>query len=527
MFDLLINNARIVNGTGAPAVHGNLAVVGDTIADVGRVLAGEAREVVDAAGLVLSPGFIDIHGHSDLMVLADPFPLAKVQQGVTTDVAGNCGLSIAPLADASADPMRQLAIGVLGRSNLDWTWRTFAQYLDRVQANKPLNNIAAFVGHNTVRAAVMGMDDVPLTPRNLQAMKDLVAAAMDEGAFGFSIGLIYIPGYFAAEDELAALAAVAAARGGIYSAHMRNEADFVLDEAAATMETARKANAPLQIVHLKAAGKRNWARMEPLIAMIQKARVSGLPVDYDQYPYTAGSTGLISILPRWAHAGGVAKIMARLKSAPERDRITTDLDNKDSHENFVAMTGWDNVFISSVGSQKNRAIEGKAMPDIARLRGQTITDALYDILLEENGDAAMIVFSMSEDNIKMGLRQDWGMVGSDGLFGGRSHPRLHGTFPRVLGKYSRDEKVISLETAVKKMTSLPASKLGLKDRGVIAKGKKADLVLFDPMRVKDGATYEDPLRFAEGIARVIVNGKTVMLDGKHTGARPGRVLRKG
>jgi N-acyl-D-aspartate/D-glutamate deacylase len=266
--------------------------------------------------------------------------------------------------------------------------------------------------------------------------------------------------------------------------------------------------------------------MDPLIEMIVKARAQGEPVDYDQYPYTAGSTGLVSLLPRWAQAGGMDKIIARLKSPSERRAITADLSNRHSHENFVAMTGWEAVFISSVGSEKNRALEGKCMPEIAKGRGQSVTDALFDILIEENGDAAMIVFSMSEENIKKGLRTDFGMIGSDGLFGGRSHPRLHGTFPRVLGKYVREEKVLPLELAVKKMTSLPAKKLGLADRGVIAQGKKADLVLFDPLRIRDGATYEDPLRFAEGIARVIVNGKTVMRDGKATGERAGRVLRK-
>jgi N-acyl-D-amino-acid deacylase len=368
---------------------------------------------------------------------------------------------------------------------------------------------------------------VPLTPKRLKAMEELIAAAMDEGALGFSIGLIYVPGFFAKEDELAELAAVAAKKGGIYATHMRNEADKVLDSAAATIETAKKANVSLQIVHLKAAGRRNWAKMEPLIEMIAKARAAGQPVDYDQYPYTAGSTGLVSLLPRWAQTGGMEKVLARLKSKTQRKKIAADLNNRTSHENLVAMTGWENVFISSVRSERNRAIEGKSLPDIAKRRGQSVTDALFDILMEENCDAAMIVFSMSEENVTMGLKVEWGMVGSDGLFGGRSHPRLHGTFPRVLGKYSRDEKVIPLELAVKKMTSLPAEKLGLSARGVIARGKKADLVLFDPKRIKDGATYEDPLRFAEGIARVIVNGKTVMLDGKFTGARPGRVVRKG
>ena len=529
MYDLLITNAQILDGTGSPAVKGSVAVTGDTIIECAtRCLqpVPKARETINAEGLALSPGFIDIHGHSDLMALTDPFPLAKVQQGVTTDVAGNCGISIAPLSDASANEMRQLSIGVLGRSDLEWTWRGFGEYLDRVQANRPVNNIAVFVGHNTVRAAAMGMDDVPVTPKRLKVMKDLVAQAMDEGAFGFSIGLIYIPGYFATEDELAALAAVAGKKGGIYATHMRNEADDVLKSTATTIATAKKANVPLQIVHLKAAGRRNWSKMAPLIEMIAKARAAGEPVDYDQYPYTAGSTGLVSLLPRWAQAGGVQKIIARLKSPADRKKIAADLNNRKSRENFVAMTGWEAVFISSVRSEKNRAVEGKSLPDIAKMRGQTITDALFDILIEENGDAAMIVFSMSEDNIKMGLKQDWGMVGSDGLFGGRSHPRLHGTFPRVIGKYSREEKVIPLEVAVKKMTSLPARKLGLKDRGVIAKGMKADLVLFDPLRIRDGATYEDPLRFAEGIARVIVNGKTVMDDGKYTGARPGQVLRR-
>ena len=529
MFDLLISNVKIVDGTGSPSVKGSVAVTGNTIVECATGCSQpvpKARETINAEGLALSPGFIDIHGHSDLMVLTNPFPLAKVQQGVTTDVVGNCGISIAPLTDASAKELRSLAIGVLGRSNLEWTWRSFGEYLDRIQANRPVNNVAVFVGHNTIRATALGMEDVPITPKRLKAMKDLVGAAIDEGAFGLSIGLIYMPGYFATEDELCALAAVAGKKGGIYATHMRNEADNVLESTATTIETAKKANVSLQIVHLKAAGRRNWSKMEPLIEMIAKARAAGQPVDYDQYPYTAGSTGLVSLLPRWAQAGGMEKIIARLKSPAERKKIAADLDNKHSHENFVAMTGWEAVFISSVGSQKNRAVEGKSLPDIAKMRGQTITDALADILIEESGDAAMIVFSMGEDNIKMGLKQDWGMVGSDGLFGGRSHPRLHGTFPRVLGKYSRDEKVLPLEIAVKKMTSLPARKLGLKDRGVIAKGMKADLVLFDPLRIKDGATYEHPLRFAVGMARVIVNGKTVMLEGKYTGARPGQVLRK-
>ncbi|MEW6357544.1 MAG: D-aminoacylase [Planctomycetota bacterium] len=517
---LHIKNGTVVDGSGEKGFSADVLVVGDRIETVGKIEAAPDAIQIDASGCVVAPGFIDIHSHSDLMILADPFPLAKTQQGVTTEIVGGCGFSLAPLTERTIPELKNS--GVLGETDLDWGWRSYSDLVSRMEKTPFAHNIGALIGHNTIRMAVLGMGNIVVSDAAMGRMKDHVREGMEAGAFGMSVGLIYTPGLYAGVDELAELCKVVAEYGGLFAIHMRNEGVRLLDAINESIEITERSGAPLHIVHLKVTGEENYPLIEKALERIYEARDKGLGVTFDQYPYTAGSTGLSALLPSWAREGGLENMLKRLQDGNIRSRIASDMAR--GGENMLRYT-WDKVLLSSVASEANKGLEGKTIEQIAHIRGCPPPDAVFDILVEEEGRAGMVVFSMSEESIRLIMKVPFGMVGTDGIHGGRCHPRLYGTFPRILGRYVRQERVLPIELAIQKMTANPADRLGLTDRGRIEPGKRADIVIFNPATVIDRATYEDSAQYPAGITHVIVGGRIVIENGRATGEAPGRVLK--
>jgi N-acyl-D-aspartate/D-glutamate deacylase len=524
MLDVLIRSGSVIDGTGAPPRRADVAIAGDRIEAVEPLPRAEATRVIDAAGQVVTPGFVDMHSHADFVLPGLPTADSKVHQGFTLEVVGNCGASPAPLTAAR----RQDVIDATGLAvpPLRWDWTTFRSYLEGLSREGLSVNVAPLVGHGTIRVVAMGASDARPTPEQLRDMQAEVGRAMAEGALGLSTGLIYAPGLFADTDEIVALARVAAEAGGLYASHIRGESDTLLTSIAEAIEVGRRAGLPVQISHLKAAGQANWPKMTQAIELIEAARAGGLDVTADMYPYPAGSTGLTALLPPWVHVGGRQPLLARLADPADRARIRAELDGA----GLARDAGWDGIVIS--GCPARRAYEGRTIAHIAAERGEPASEAVIEILLQSRGDADMVLFMMSEDNVARGLARPWVMIGSDGegrathgpYSAGKPHPRNYGTCPRFLGHYVRDQRLVPLEEAVRRMTSLPAGKLGLGDRGRLAPGARADVVVFDPATIADTATFADPHRYPRGIAWVLVNGRPVIAAGEHTGARPGRVL---
>jgi len=527
MYDLLIMDARIVDGTGAPYFYGDLGVSGDRITAVGRLSGQLARRTVVAEGRVLAPGFIDIHSHSDASYMINPLGESKVRQGVTLEVMGQCGWSLAPLEGPAVDEIKK---DLEAEDEVEIRWRTMGEYLACLEEAGPSVNLAVVAGHGTIRGSAMGYDDRPPSEEEARRMRLLLRQALAEGAFGLSTGLIYPPGSYAATEEIIDLARELARAGGVYFTHMRNEGACLLEAVAEAIRIGEEAGVPVQIAHHKVGGEKNWGKVKESLRMIEEARARGVDVTGDQYPYTASSTGLASIVPQWAHDGGSEKLLERLRDPATRRRLVAEcVDGQDS------WSGWDKLLISSVKTEANKKYEGKSLTEVARERGQDPVEAAFDLLIEEELAVGMVRFGMSEEDVRTVMQHPWVMVGSDGsalapygrLGRGKPHPRNYGTFPRVLGRYVREEKVLGLEMAVRKMTGLPAWRLRLWDRGLLRPGCHADVVLFDPDRVVDRATFTDPHQYPDGIDLVVVNGTVTVEYGEHTGARAGRVLRRG
>jgi N-acyl-D-aspartate/D-glutamate deacylase len=520
-FDLLITNARIIDGSGGASANGSVGVRDGRIAAVGRV-SGPAARTIDAAGRVLAPGFIDPHSHSDFALLTDGNGESKIRQGVTTEVIGESS-SVAPQRPSESRP-----------------WMDFTGYFAAVEKSKISVNLLSYVGLGQVREFVMGNDERAPTSTELATMTGLVRDAMKQGAYGASTGLIYSPNAYAKLDELIALSKPAAAAGGIYASHLRYDGEKLragIEEAIAIGEGAR---IPVHVFHLKVTGASNFGRMKEVIAIVEAAQKRGLEVHADQYPYVASSTGLSQTIPPWAHEGGGAKLAERLKDPETRARIRKEMD--DPHptwENRLISAGtWHNVQIASVPAQTGiesgyKRYEGKRVDDAAREAGKDPYDFVFDLLIANRGSVSCVWFIINEDDLKLAMRQPWVSIGSDGsalatsgpLRTGVPHPRNFGTFPRVLGTYVREEHVLTLEQAVHKMSGLTARQMHIADRGLIKEGFAADLVIFDPATVADRATFSDPFQYPVGISTVIVNGRVVLDNGRHTGERPGVVIR--
>jgi N-acyl-D-amino-acid deacylase len=514
-FELLITNARIIDGTGAPSVTGSVAVRDGRIVGVGRV-AGAATRTIDARGMVVAPGFIDPHSHSDFALLTDGNAESKIRQGVTTEVIGESG-SVAPQ-----------------KPTAEHAWSDFAGYFSAIERGKTSVNLLSYVGLGQVRELVIGNDERAPKTAELEQMSRLVADAMKQGAYGVSTGLIYSPNAYAKTDELIALSRPASAAGGLYASHLRYDGEKLregLEEAIAIGEGAR---IPVHVFHLKVTGAKNFGRMKEVIALVDAARKRGVEFSADQYPYVASSTGLSQTIPPWAHEGGGAKMAERLKDPATRARIRREMD--DPHpawENRLISAGtWHNVQLASIRQPAYKKFEGMRVDDAAKAAGKDAYDFVFEILIAHNGSVGCVWFIIDENDLKLAMQQPWVSVGSDGsalaisgpLRSGVPHPRNFGTFPRVLGKYVREEHVITLEQAVHKMSGLTASQLHIADRGLIKEGLAADLVIFDPATVADRATFTDPFQYPVGIPTVVVNGRVVLDEGRHTGERPGIVI---
>jgi N-acyl-D-amino-acid deacylase len=526
---ILIVGGLVVDGTGASARRADIALSGEDIAAVGDLAGWSADTILDAAGLVVAPGFIDMHSHSDLALLINGRAESKIRQGVTTEVIGMCGYSPAPAPENRREKIRRDA-GAWGRE-VEWTWGSFGEYLGAVRRSGVSVNVVPIVGHGSIRTAVMGEEGRAPTTDELTAMQREVARAMEEGAFGMSTGLVYAPGMWADTDEVIALAGAMAHADGIYFSHIRSESDKLVEAIEEAARIGREAGVAVQIAHLKAEGRRNWGKTEQALEAIEQARESGVDVSYDCYPYTAWNTGLGQLLPAWAREGGTEAMLARLTDPETRARIRRFMT-----ENAADDPGrWERRLISSVETEENRGIQGLTVAQVAAQQGQEPEEVVIGLLLGEQGRVGMVGFGMGEDDVRRVVAHPVGMIGSDassvapyGLLGkGHPHPRTYGTFARVLGRYVREENLLTLEAAVHKMTGQPAAKLGLKDRGLLAPGMAADICVFDPNTIADRATYQQPQQYAEGVRYVVVNGVVEVEGEEHRNRRAGRVLARG
>ncbi len=531
-WSLLIRGGTVVDGSGAPRQVADIAVSGDRIAAIGRDLLGAADRVIDATGHVVAPGFIDAHSHSDLFYLGCPSSESKIRQGCTTEVVGMCSFSPAPIAPGRAEVVRGW-VGGIGAS-ADPGWETFGQYLDALRSARPSINVVHFVGHGALRLATIGPDNRPPGPPDIAAMTRLLDEAMDAGAFGFSTGLVYPPSSYAVTQELVTLAAAMARRGGLYFSHVRGESAMVEDSIREAIAIGEQGGVGVQIAHVKVSGRENWGKMDAVLRLIDQARARGVDVSGDVYPYHAGSTKMDNLLPAWVHDGGLPKVLERLADRATRERIAAECTPDGERWGTVSQgrVGFDEVMIATC---RRRELEGLTLAALARQTGRPPAEALMDLLLEERCTVGMVSFSQNLDNVATVLGHPAIMIGSDsiglsegvGPKHGKPHPRMYGTFPRVLGEYTRDRRLFSLETAVHKMTGMPAARLRLGDRGVLRPGYAADIAVFDPAAVADVATFQDPHQYPAGIPYVVVNG-SVVVDGGHM--RPtgqGRLLTPG
>jgi dihydroorotase/N-acyl-D-amino-acid deacylase len=528
-FDIVITNGHIIDGSGSPWYSGDIGIRDGRIAAIGNLATASRKRTIDAGGKVVAPGFIDMLGQSELTILVDPRLPSKIFQGITSEITGE-GDSVAPLNDALIQA---------GHSQYDYykltpDWRTFRQYFARLEKQGMGINLASYVGATQVRRFVLGEDDKQPTPEQLAQMQALVRQAMNDGAVGVSTALEYAPAPYAKTEELIALASEAGKLGGIYSTHMRNESDSVLGAIDEALRIGREANIPVEIWHLKVAGKNNWGRMPEVVAKINEARAAGADVTADTYAYTAWYNDFSAFIPPWAHDGGTAKLIARLQDPATREKIRKDMltPSKDWDNEWQEIPGPDAIMIGAVENQTLLPMQGKRLSEIAKLWNKDPMDALFDFLIQDPS-TGVAVFGMSQPDVTLALQQPWVAIDNDsegtspeGILGqAHPHPRAYGTFPRILAKYVREEKVLSLEDAIRKFSALPAQRMRLTDRGVLKAGMWADVVIFDPATVHDRATFDNPNQLSEGMDYVLVNGVPVIDQGKMTGALPGKVLR--
>jgi len=523
MFDCLIVNGRVLNGSGGPWIRTDVGIKDGRVVQMGNLSESEAEEVIDAHDRVVCPGFIDAHSHSDFNLLVNPGAHSKIRQGITTEVIGQCGTSAAPVDEERLQKVKQQRAKEFDLD--DVSWQTMEDYITLLQDRGIAVNCAPLVGHGNLRRLAMGEDDRKPTADELQKMAKLLKESLDAGAFGMSSGLIYPPGMYSETEELVALAEVLGEEDAMYFSHIRNEGKRLIESLREAVNIGTSGGCRVQISHLKAVGEENWGKVTEVLDLLQQARSDGLEVTADQYPYTASATGLTASLPGWAHDGGREALLERLADEETCERMKQDMQPD----------GWDDTLISRVSSDKNRQYEGRTVAEVAGERGiEDPREAALQLLQEEEANVGVVKFGMSEDDVCEVMQSPLVMVGTDGsalspegpLGRGKPHPRSYGTFPRVLGRYVRQHQVLSLSKAVAKMTSLPAGTLGLWDRGLLLPGFCADVVVFDPNEVSDQATYTEPHQFPAGIDYVLVNGHIVVEKGKQREILPGQVLRR-
>src|SRR6266702_3677704 len=529
-FDVLIRNGHLMDGTGSPWYSGDIGIRNGRIAALGRLHDATAKTTIDAKNLLVTPGFIDMLGQSEMTILVEPHLPSKVFQGITTEITGE-GNSVAPISQRTIEADR------LGYEHLKINpdWRTLSQYFTRLEHQGLGINLATYVGATSVRRVVIGDDDRPPSPQELQQMKQLVADAMHDGAFGLSTSLQYAPAPYASTEELIALASEAGRYGGIYSTHMRSEQNGIMQALDETIRIGREAHVPVEIWHLKTAGKSQWGKMKDVVAKIESARASGVDVTADTYAYTAWFNSFSAFVPPWAHDGGEAKLIERMKDPATRARIRKDMTTPSTEwdNEWLAIPGPESILICVVQNPALRPLQGKTLAQAAAARHQDPIDALLDILIEDKAYTSVAVFGMEENDVALALAQPWVAIDNDsggtaptGIQGQQHpHPRAYATFPRILRKYVREEHRLTLQDAIRKFTSLPAQRLGLTDRGVLKQGMWADIAIFDPEQIHEVATFEKPNQLSVGIQYLLVNGVPVIAEGKATNTLPGKVLR--
>lgn len=527
-YDVLIRNGSIYDGTGAPAYTSDVAISNDRIAAIGDLTGSTARTEIDARGMAVAPGFFNLLSHAHTSLLKDGRVMSDVMQGVTFEVLSE--ISLSPLSQTTADYLSRR----MGDDEVELSWSSLADYLKLVESSGVATNFGTFVSAATVRMNVIGMDDVAPTHTQLEAMKTQVAQAMKEGALGLTSALIYAPGTFAETTELIELAKVAGSHGGIYTAHIRSEGNLLLEAIDETLRIGREANLPVKIHHLKAGGKPNWHKMDLAIDKIEAFRKSGNPITADMYNYVAGATGLDASMPTWVQAGGYDKWVERLKDPSIRTRVKAEMaTNAQDWENLGYFAGPDGMLLVEFRSDELKQYTGMYLKEVAAARGQDHLDTIIDLVIEDGSRVGTVYFLMSEENLKKQIQQPWMMFGSDAdapAAEGKElqsavHPRTYGNVARLLGKYVRDEQVITLEEAVRRLTLLPATTLSIPERGRLVPGFYADVTVFDPDGINDLATFEEPHQYATGVIHVLVNGIPVVAQGKHTNALPGRAVR--
>ena len=528
-FDVLIKGGTVYDGTGRAPRRVDVAIKGDRIVGIGNLRRAQAPNIVEARGLAVAPGFINMLSWSTESLIADGRSQGELRQGVTTQIMGE-GWSMGPLNER----LKKQIVDEQDDIKFDIEWTTLAEYLKYLEKRGVSQNVASFVGATTIRQYVLGEADVQPTPAQLQEMRELVRQAMEEGALGVGSSLIYAPAFYARTEELIELCKVAARYKGKYISHMRSEGNEWLEAVEELIRISREAGLPAEIYHIKAAGRQNWNKVDQVIALVNAARRSGLKITADMYMYTAGATGLNSSLPPWTMDGGYEALFKRLEDPATRQKIAAEARTpSDKWENlYLAAGSPDRILLVGFKSEKLKPLTGKTLAEVAKMRGKDPIETIMDLILEDRSRVGTVYFLMAEENLKKELRQPWVSLGSDaasmapeGVFlKSSTHPRAYGNFARLLGKYVREEKVISLSEAVRRLTSLPATNLGLDGRGFLRTGMFADVVVFDPATIADRATFEKPHQYSVGVKHVFVNGAQVLKDGEHTGAKPGRAL---
>jgi N-acyl-D-amino-acid deacylase len=524
----LFKNGLIIDGTGAKGFKGSVALEGECITAIGEIPEQDGDQVIEAEGLVIAPGFIDTHSHSDLQILVDPFIEPKIRQGVTTEILGQDGISMAPLPKQYITPWRKNLAGLDGDSDqIDWEYETTAGYLALIESRGPGLNQGYLVPHGNVRMEALGLENREPTSAELRQMQDIVAREMEAGALGLSSGLIYIPCAYSETEELIALCSVVARYNGVFVVHQRSEADDILRSMEEVIEIGRRTGVKIHFSHFKVCGRKNWQYIDQTIELLESAQKEGLKISFDQYPYVAGSTMLGVILPPWAHDGGTDKLLKRLEDPELRQKMIRDIqEGIPGWDNFIDFAGLDQIFITSVKTAKNQELVGKNLLEIGELRGKDPYNATFDLLYEEENAVGMVDFYGTEEHVIRFLTRPEQNVCTDGLLGGKPHPRVYGSFPRVLGRYVREEKALTLEDAVYKMTGKPAEVFELTGRGILKTGNYADIVVFNPDTVMDKGTFLEPMQYPEGIEYVMINGRLVLQQGHYDRIAAGKVLRK-
>lgn len=524
----LIKGGLVVDGTKKPGYKADVLVENDKIVKIGDIDTTEDMEVINATGLVVAPGFIDTHSHSDLQILVDPEVRPKIMQGITTEVLGQDGISMAPLPPQYISPWRKNLAGLDGDSDeIDWNYQTTEGYLKMLEHVKPGLNECYLVPHGNIRMEAMGLENRLPNEEELEKMRQITRREMEAGAIGLSTGLIYMPCAYSESKEIIEMCKVVAEYDGRFVIHQRSEADTILDSMEEVIKIGRESGVKIHYSHFKVCGKKNWDKIDDVIRLLEAAEKEGIDVSFDQYPYVAGSTMLGVILPPWVHDGGTDKVLERLADKELRKKMVYDIEHGiPGWDNFVEFAGLDKIFVTSVKTEKNQDAVGLSLTQLGELRGKDPYEATFDLLYEEENAVGMVDFYGTEEHVQLFMKRPEMNACTDGLLGGKPHPRVYGAFPRILGKYVREDKALTLEEAVYKMTKKPATAFNMTDRGEIREGAYADICIFNPDTVIDKGTFTDPIQYPEGIEYVMVNGELAVKHGEHTGVRNGSVLKK-